>query len=700
MRGNVSARSATRAPAGRSRASGPAAAPPEYRCSVGRDEVPGGEPVLLRQVGEEPVAFIALDRRSPEPAAPVPPAQPIERPSAEAAVARRRARRVAPWRQRTCRRCGAGRGGRAGSPGSMRHMYLDVFDRNPYGTNCWLLAAEAREEAVVVDPGFEPDDVRRCSRRAGQTPGRGPADARASRPRRRRRRVAGDDVPVFVHPADAVAFDDLGLGRAGFDNPLEPVKDLRTIVDGDVLSSRRASDRGGRTPPGTRPGHCCFVTTTTSWSSPATSCSPARSAARTSRTPTRGDADEPRRFLTLPDDAADVLPGHGPRDDGRAGARVEPVPGGPGLMDLAPPRGTQDLLPPAGSRMRALYDRAARRSRACTATATWRRRASRRRSSSPRTSGETSDVVAKEMYTFQDRGDRSLTLRPEGTAPVMRAYLDRSHDLPTPFKSYYLTRMYRYARPQAGRYREHRQFGVEVFGTEAPGADVEVIALGDAVPARARARAVRAPAELDRRRRLPPRLPRGADRVPRAEPRPPERRAPGPVRGQPAAGPRLQGRGVPGRRAGGAAHHRPPLRSVRDALRGGARGLDEAPASTRSSRRRSSAASTTTRGRRSSSSSHGSARRSRRRCSAGAATTGSPRRSAGRTSPASGSAWVSSACCSRSRRRGSRRPSEPRARGLRGRRRRRRRAHGRARSSRELRDGRGRRGRRRTRTGR
>jgi histidyl-tRNA synthetase len=96
-----------------------------------------------------------------------------------------------------------------------------------------------------------------------------------------------------------------------------------------------------------------------------------------------------------------------------------------------------------------------------------------------RTSGETSDIVTKEMYTFTDRGGRSLTLRPEGTAPVMRAYLNRMHDLSSPFKGYYLTRMYRYGRPQAGRYREHRQFGIEVFGVAGAGADVEVIAVGD-----------------------------------------------------------------------------------------------------------------------------------------------------------------------------------------------------------------------------
>ena len=96
-----------------------------------------------------------------------------------------------------------------------------------------------------------------------------------------------------------------------------------------------------------------------------------------------------------------------------------------------------------------------------------------------RTSGETSDVVSKEMYSFADRGGRELTLRPEGTAPVMRAYLHGAHGQAKPFKAFYLTRMYRYARPQAGRYREHRQFGIEVIGEPAPGADVEVIAVGD-----------------------------------------------------------------------------------------------------------------------------------------------------------------------------------------------------------------------------
>jgi histidyl-tRNA synthetase len=147
-------------------------------------------------------------------------------------------------------------------------------------------------------------------------------------------------------------------------------------------------------------------------------------------------------------------------------------------MEHAPVRGTLDLLPPAGGRMQVLYQRAAR------LAGLYGYRYVETPALEPtdlfvRTSGQSSDVVAKEMYTFEDRGGRSLTLRPEGTAPVMRAYLAAQHDQPSPFKAYYLARMYRYGRPQAGRYREHRQFGIEVFGVGGPAADVEVIAVGD-----------------------------------------------------------------------------------------------------------------------------------------------------------------------------------------------------------------------------
>ena len=91
--------------------------------------------------------------------------------------------------------------------------------------------------------------------------------------------------------------------------------------------------------------------------------------------------------------------------------------------------------------------------------------------------GETSDIVTKEMYTFLDKKGRSLTLRPEGTAGVVRAYLQNGlYTQPAPVKLFYIGSMFRYERPQAGRYREHVQVGVEAFGSESPYLDAEVIA--------------------------------------------------------------------------------------------------------------------------------------------------------------------------------------------------------------------------------
>jgi histidyl-tRNA synthetase len=93
-----------------------------------------------------------------------------------------------------------------------------------------------------------------------------------------------------------------------------------------------------------------------------------------------------------------------------------------------------------------------------------------------RTAGAASDVVNKEMYTFTDRGDRSLTLRPEGTAPICRAYLDHGlHKEPQPVKAYTIAPMYRYGRPGRGRYREHYQVSVEAIGSDDPAIDAEVI---------------------------------------------------------------------------------------------------------------------------------------------------------------------------------------------------------------------------------
>ncbi len=92
--------------------------------------------------------------------------------------------------------------------------------------------------------------------------------------------------------------------------------------------------------------------------------------------------------------------------------------------------------------------------------------------------GEGTDIVEHEMYTFTDRGGRSLSLRPEGTAGVVRAYLEHGmHTWPQPVKLYYVAEMFRYDRPQAGRYRQHTQFGAEVLGADGPSADVDVLSL-------------------------------------------------------------------------------------------------------------------------------------------------------------------------------------------------------------------------------
>jgi histidyl-tRNA synthetase len=99
-----------------------------------------------------------------------------------------------------------------------------------------------------------------------------------------------------------------------------------------------------------------------------------------------------------------------------------------------------------------------------------------------RTSGQGSDVVQKEMYTFTDRSDRSLTLRPEGTAPICRAYVEHGmHRDPQPVKLYTIAPMYRYGAPGRGRYREHWQASVEALGSEDPSLDAELIQLYDSL---------------------------------------------------------------------------------------------------------------------------------------------------------------------------------------------------------------------------
>ena len=141
------------------------------------------------------------------------------------------------------------------------------------------------------------------------------------------------------------------------------------------------------------------------------------------------------------------------------------------------PRGTSDVLP----------DDAAKRAQLEATAAKILGRAGYGRIETPtfeathlfsRTVGEATDVVQKEMYTFQDHGGDSLTLRPEGTAPTVRAYLEHGmHKEPQPVKLWYLSSFFRYERPQAGRYRQFWQVGAEAIGSEDPAVDAELIVL-------------------------------------------------------------------------------------------------------------------------------------------------------------------------------------------------------------------------------
>lgn len=97
-----------------------------------------------------------------------------------------------------------------------------------------------------------------------------------------------------------------------------------------------------------------------------------------------------------------------------------------------------------------------------------------------RSAGDTSDVVTKEMYDFHDKGDRHVALRPEGTAGVVRAYVENKlygPEFAKPYKAFYIGPMFRYERPQSGRQRQFHQIGVEAFGSDSPALDVEVIAM-------------------------------------------------------------------------------------------------------------------------------------------------------------------------------------------------------------------------------
>ncbi|MFW6030538.1 MAG: histidine--tRNA ligase [Halanaerobiales bacterium] len=147
-------------------------------------------------------------------------------------------------------------------------------------------------------------------------------------------------------------------------------------------------------------------------------------------------------------------------------------------MNINAPRGTNDIMPPISSKWQFILNKAKN----------IMKRYNYKEIKTPifeytplfqRGIGEATDIVEKEMYTFEDKGGRSLTLRPEGTASVMRAFMEHKiYGKAQPTKYFYFGPMFRYERPQSGRYRQFYQFGVEVLGSNDPALDAEIISLG------------------------------------------------------------------------------------------------------------------------------------------------------------------------------------------------------------------------------
>ena len=148
-------------------------------------------------------------------------------------------------------------------------------------------------------------------------------------------------------------------------------------------------------------------------------------------------------------------------------------------MKLQKPKGTQDLLPQDTLKWQYVED-VARKTFANYRYAEIRTPMFEHYEVISRSVGDTTDIVTKEMYDFYDKGDRHITLRPEGTAPVVRSYVENklfAPEVQKPVKLYYMGSMFRYERPQAGRLREFHQIGVECFGSSNPATDVETIAM-------------------------------------------------------------------------------------------------------------------------------------------------------------------------------------------------------------------------------
>jgi hydroxyacylglutathione hydrolase len=200
-------------------------------------------------------------------------------------------------------------------------VYLDVFDDNDFGTNCWLVSAEGSDDAVVVDPGWAPERVHEMLRKAGKRPvavlaTHGHYDHVGSAGE-----FCGDDLPLYIHEADQLALTDpLGWGSSW---PVPPIRveDIRTVVEGDRLDFAGFSIEVIHTP-GHTPGSVCFATDGWLFAGDLVF----RGSIGRSDFPNSSPEDMDkslRRFLALPDPLP-VYPGHGPDTTVGAERRTNP----------------------------------------------------------------------------------------------------------------------------------------------------------------------------------------------------------------------------------------------------------------------------------------------------------------------------------------------------------------------------------------
>jgi hydroxyacylglutathione hydrolase len=187
-------------------------------------------------------------------------------------------------------------------------MFLEVFADNPFATNCWLLSLDDRAEAVVIDPGFEAERVRRLLEEAGKRPVAALATHGHIDHVGAAAAFCGNELPFYIHEEDRLALVDPMAWGAGMPTPVATPADLRTFVEGDVLDLAGLSLEVIHTP-GHTPGSSCFRTVDTCFSGDLVF----RGAIGRYDFPNSSAQDmfaSLRRFLTLPDEL-DVRPGHG-----------------------------------------------------------------------------------------------------------------------------------------------------------------------------------------------------------------------------------------------------------------------------------------------------------------------------------------------------------------------------------------------------